>query len=262
MPTRETPWPAGTPNWIDIGVDDIEAAVTFYTELFGWDVPEGKEETGGYRTATLNGYPVAGLSPKMEPNENTYWNNYFATRDADMTAKRIVDAGGQIVVEPMDVMNFGRMAVAVDTNGSPFSIWQAIDHIGCGIYNEPGAFIWNENLSSDPAQAKSFYTKVFDYTIVSSDAMKVAGNVYNLVVLQGVDAAPENAVAGLGDSEQMGGGNYWLTWFASADVDASSAQVEKLGGKIIAPPFDTPIGRMVVVQGNNSEVFGMLEVSN
>ena len=36
MVTRDTAWPSGTPCWVDLGVDDIGRAVTFYSTLFGW----------------------------------------------------------------------------------------------------------------------------------------------------------------------------------------------------------------------------------
>ena len=40
MPTRNTPWPAGTPCWVDYGAADLDAAKAFYTEQgldYGYD---------------------------------------------------------------------------------------------------------------------------------------------------------------------------------------------------------------------------------
>ena len=56
MPTRTTPWPAGTPCWIDLASTDLPAARTFYAEVFGWTVPAGPPEAGGYSSATLDGH--------------------------------------------------------------------------------------------------------------------------------------------------------------------------------------------------------------
>lgn len=257
MSTRDEKWPAGTPNWLDIGVDDVDAAVSFYSALFGWDIQEGSEETGGYRMAMLKGRPVAGVAPKMEPNEHTYWNTYIASDDVDATAEKIKAAGGTMFVEPMDVMTFGRMLVAVDTNGAPFSVWQAYDHIGAGIYNESGAYIWNENLSTDPEKAKTFYTDVFGYTYQSFGEPQENEPEYSVILREG-GSTMDDCIGGLGSSSQMGGGNHWLVWFAVDDVDASTAKAAELGGSAVAEPFDSPIGRMSVVQGTNSEVFGMI----
>lgn len=265
MATREEAWQPGTPNWLDLGVDDIDAAVSFYSSLFGWDVEEGSEETGGYCMATLKGRPVAGLSPKMEPSEHTYWNNYIATANTDETVEKIKAAGGTIFVEPMDVMTFGRMAVAADTNGAPFSIWQAMDHIGAGIYNEPGAFVWSENLSTDVEKAKKFYTDVFGYGYQVFGDPEGTGEAdapeYN-VVMRDNSTSMEDCVAGLGDSSMMGpGGNFWLAWFAVEDADASAAKARELGATVVAEPFDSPVGRMAVIQGTNSEMFGIIAMA-
>jgi predicted enzyme related to lactoylglutathione lyase len=40
MPTRDEAWPQGTPCWVDLGVDDVDAARTFYTQLFRPDRSE------------------------------------------------------------------------------------------------------------------------------------------------------------------------------------------------------------------------------
>ena len=38
----------GVPSWIDLGADDVAVARKFYGGLFGWNVPEGPPEAGGY----------------------------------------------------------------------------------------------------------------------------------------------------------------------------------------------------------------------
>ena len=63
MVTRDTPWPAGTPCWVDLGVSDVPKAIAFYTALFGWDVQPGPPEAGGYSMARLEDRNVAGIGP-------------------------------------------------------------------------------------------------------------------------------------------------------------------------------------------------------
>ena len=57
MVTRDTAWPGGTPCWVDLGADDIDKATAFYRGLFGWDIPPGPPEAGGYSIALLRGRP-------------------------------------------------------------------------------------------------------------------------------------------------------------------------------------------------------------
>lgn len=257
MPTRDETWQPGTPNWLDLAVGDVEAAVRFYSQLFGWDVQEGPAEAGGYRMALLRGRPVAGIAPKMDPSEHTYWHTYLASDDADATAERIRAAGGTILIEPMDVPTFGRMLVAEDPNGAPFSVLQARDHIGAGIYNESGACIWNENLSNDPEKAKAFYGDVFGFTFQSFGQTRPGEVEYDVILREG-GTTMDDCVGGLGDSSSSGGGDQWLTWFAVDDVDTSAVKVGELGGRVVTEPFDSPVGRMSIVAGLGAEVFGLL----
>jgi uncharacterized protein len=55
------------------------------------------------------------------------------------------EPGGQLFVDPFEVMDVGRMAVAADPGGAVLGIWQARAHIGVGLANEPGTLCWNEN---------------------------------------------------------------------------------------------------------------------
>jgi predicted enzyme related to lactoylglutathione lyase len=81
--------------------------------------------------------------------------------DADATTAKVTAAGGTTIVEPIDVMTFGRMAMFLDPLGAPFSVWQAGDHIGAAIVNEPNTLCWNEMACRDPEAAVRFYGEVF-----------------------------------------------------------------------------------------------------
>ena len=134
MVARDTAWPSGTPCWVDLGVDDIVKASAFYAGLFGWEIQAGPPEAGGYVMCLTNGRPVAGIGPKQgPPGTPPAWTTYLAADDADNTARMVKTAGGQVLMEPMDVMDVGRMAVAADPGGAVFGIWQARTHIGVGL---------------------------------------------------------------------------------------------------------------------------------
>ena len=67
MVTRDTPWPDGTPSWVDLGSNDIPKAIGFYSRQFGWEIEPGGPEMGGYTMARLGGRNVAGIGPIMGP---------------------------------------------------------------------------------------------------------------------------------------------------------------------------------------------------
>ena len=253
MPRRDTPWPNGTPCWVDYGAADIDAAKAFYTTVLGWGYTGGEPEFGGYLTATVDGEQAAGMGPQQDPNDPPRWTTYFAADDAAATAARITEAGGTVLMGPMQVGPMGTMVIALDPQGNPFGLWQSGVNTGVRIHNEPGALAWNELMAGDTAAAKEFYSSVFGFTFDQMDA-ETAG--------EGMDyftfSTGGNPLGGLGASDpSMPKG--WLTCFAVDSTDAAVATVEAKGGKVTMPPMDTPFGRFAIVEdpwGASFEVMG------
>jgi uncharacterized protein len=251
MPTRDTPWPEGTPCWVDIGVPDIDAAREFYSALLGWDYTGGDPEFGGYLTATMKGENAAGMGPQQDPDDPPRWTTYFATDDAAATAAKIRDAGGTVLVEPMEVGPMGTMVIALDPQGNPFGLWQAGMHTGARIYNEPGSLTWNEAMTADSAAAREFYASVFGF---SFDEMGGPDMDYTTFRLS------ENPLGGLGGTQpNMPTG--WLTCFAVASTDDAVGTVEGRGGKVLMAPMDTPFGRFAVLEDPWGAPFEVMQSS-
>jgi uncharacterized protein len=145
MPERDGYLP-GVPCWIDTSQPDPESAVAFYGGLFGWDfedvMPPGSQ--GKYFVARLHGGDVAavGSQPEGAP-QAAAWNTYVSVESADDAAAKVRDAGGNVVMEPFDVLDAGRMALLTDPEGAAFCVWQAKEHKGARIVNEPGSLIFN-----------------------------------------------------------------------------------------------------------------------
>lgn len=249
MPTRNTPWPAGTPCWTDYGAADLEAAKTLYAGLFGWAFEGGDPEYGGYLNATRKGLPAAGMAPLMNPGDSPSWTLYFATDDAASTAARIREAGGTVVVEPMAVGPFGTMAIAADAQGNAFGLWQSGEHTGYRIYNEPGALVWEEAAVDDPAAARQFYSAVFGFTFA-----EVPGAEGYTTFATGGDP-----LGGLG-GHQPGSPKGWTVCFAVASTDDAVATVEGAGGKVTMAPMDTEYGRFAVVEDPWGAPFSVMQV--
>ncbi len=159
-----TKYEPGTPSWVDLGTPDPVDASRFYSGLFGWSITEGPPEAGGYRMCMLDGKAVAGLGMQMNTDMPPWWTTYISVADADETAVAIKEDGGSLLVEPMDVLDVGRMAVAVDPAGAVFSIWQPRLHIGAGIVNDVNTFCWNELMTRNPQRSVEFYGAVFGWT--------------------------------------------------------------------------------------------------
>ena len=237
MPTRDTPWPDGTPCWVDYGAADLDAAKAFYSGLFGWEYTGGEPEFGGYLNATLEGRQAAGLGPQQDPDDPPRWTTYFAASDAAATVARIRDAGGTVLVEPMEVGPMGTMVIALDPGGNPFGLWQAGVHTGVRVHNEPGALAWNEAAVDDPEAARAFYSAVFGFQYD-----EVPGAEGYTTFRTG-----DRPLGGLG-GHQPGSPRGWTTCFSVADTDAAIRKVEAGGGTVTMAPLDTEFGRFAVVE--------------
>ncbi len=253
MVTRDTRWPSGTPCWVDVSVDDVPKAIAFYQALFGWDIQAGGPEVGGYAVAHLGDRVVAGLGPKFgAPAAPSAWTTYLAADDADVVAEKIKAAGGQVVQGPMDVMEEGRMAIAFDTTGAPFGLWQGGKTTGVGLANQTGALTWSEHVSWDFDAGKAFYRSVFgyEYQDVSGDGFR-----YAMLMVDGRE------VAGIGQyvpGTPAGTPAAWSTYFAVDDTDAAVASAVENGGSVVQPIRDSPYGRIGVVTDNQGAIFSLI----
>ncbi len=248
MPIRDTPWPAGTPCWVDYGARDVQAAQAFYGQLLGWSWTGGEPEYGGYLIATKNGRQVAGLGPLMGADDSPAWTTYFATDDAAASAAHIRDAGGTVVVEPMEVGPMGTMVIALDPQGNPFGLWQSGVNTGVQLHDEPGALAWNEAAVDDPEAARAFYSAVFGFRY--DEVPGVEG--YTTFT------TGDRPLGGLG-GHQPDSPKGWTTCFSVAGADDAVATVEAAGGKVLMAPMDTDFGRFAVVRDPWSAPFSVME---
>jgi predicted enzyme related to lactoylglutathione lyase len=250
-------YPDGVFNWVDLATTDPEGAKAFYGGLFGWefeDVPTG----GGpdYTMCRIEGNSVAGLSimqPDMlEQGVPPFWSSYVKHDNADSIAAKITEAGGNLMMPPMDVMEEGRMLMATDPTGAPFGVWQPKNHIGAQLVNAPNTLFWNELQTNDVEAAKNFYSSVFDWTHETDKNGYVAL------------AADGRVQAGLMAIQEEWGEvpPNWAIYFLVDDVETAVAKVHKLGGNVLNPPMDVgDMGRLSVVQDPQGGIFTIMESS-
>jgi predicted enzyme related to lactoylglutathione lyase len=251
---NEIQYDHGEPTWQDqVSPDDAKAAA-FYTDLFGWECPAGGEEFGGYRSCTLNGRSVAGITPQMDPGP-TAWTIYFNTRDADETAAKTRDLGGQVLFEPMDVGPMGRMAVLMDPTGAVFGVWQPGMHRGAQARDEDGAACWHELMTGDAAAAKAFYSALFGWGM-KSGTTDSSGNEYTEFSVGekhvgGIMTRPPDMPAEVPA--------HWAVYFQVSDLDGSMARVGELGGTVLMGPMDIQPGRIAAVADPTGANFYLFE---
>jgi hypothetical protein len=253
--SERTSYEPGTPSWVDLSTPDVDASAGFYGALFGWEVEAAgpPEETGGYGMFKLGDKLVAGVGPLMQEGQPAVWSTYVATDDADAAVARAKEAGGVAIVEPMDVMDAGRMAVVTHPAGGFIGVWQAGRHTGAQIVNEPGALTWNELQTRDPDGAKAFYSALFGWTPEDQEMGDFTYTVFNLGD-QGIAGAMPMP-PGVPDEVPA----YWLVYFAVEDCDASAAKAQELGATQMFAPMDIPgVGRFAVLTDPHGTAFAVI----
>lgn len=242
-----------TPRWVDLGTSDLEGAKRYYSELFGWE-PESMsmEEAGGYTILRKDGKQVAGAGPLMMDGQPTAWTTYIYVDDLDATTARVVEAGGTVLVPPMDVMDVGRMAVFMDPQGAVVSGWQPKAHQGAELFNEPGALTWNELASRDVEGSKRFYGTVFGWEGKTSP---YGATSYTEFFAGGQTTA---GMREMGEQDPPNVPPHWLAYFAVADCDATTEKARQLGGSVMVPPMTIPAGRFSVLADPQGAVFAVI----
>ena len=254
-----TSYEPGTPSWVDLSTPDLGEAEAFYGALFGWEAHEAPDpEAGGYTFFTLGGTggkEIAGVMPLMNEGQPPAWTTYVSVRDVEATAHEVQVAGGQVLMEPADIMGQGRMAVFADSQGAVIAAWQPMEFQGAAVVNEANTYCWSELASRDIEAAKAFYPKVFGwepdthafgtstYTEWQADGRSVAG------MVQMDDQWPEDLPP------------HWSVYFAVDDCDQAAAKTVELGGSVSWPPTDIPVGRFAVLDDPLDAHFSIIRLT-
>jgi predicted enzyme related to lactoylglutathione lyase len=273
MPDRDG-YPPGVPCWVDTSQPNPDSAGEFYGGLFGWEFEDvmPPDSEAKYLMARIRGRDVAAISspPQAAPSMAT-WNTYVWVDSADETAAKAREAGGQVVTEPFDVMDAGRMAVIADPEGAVFCVWQANENKGAQVVNEHGSVNFNGLNTRDPEGAKAFYGAVFGWDVLElgpGGAMwTLAGYGDHLEELtpgtregmasMGAPAGFEDVVAALTPirDDQADVPPHWSVTFGVDDADATAERATRLGAELVVPPMDAPWVRMTVIRDPQGATF-------
>jgi predicted enzyme related to lactoylglutathione lyase len=232
----------------------------------------GPDSPARYFIARLRGGDVAAIaSPPEAAPLNATWNTYIWVDSADETAAKVRDAGGRIVSEPFDVMNAGRTALFTDPEGAAFRVWEAREHTGARVVNEPGSLNFNGLNTRDAGGARSFYGAVFGWEMLevghAMHAWRLPGygdflertdpELRKRMAQSGAPEGFEDVVATLNPiaDDQPAVPAHWSVTFAVEDADATAERAVELGGEVVVAPFDAPWVRIAVIRDPQGATF-------
>ena len=239
--------------WTDLGTTDPAAAKRFYKSLFGAtieDLPMGPGSEK-YSMLRVSGKDTAAVYPMSQKgNAPPAWIPYIAVRSATRTVNKAKEAGGTILIAPMDVMDKGRVAVIVDPSGATIGIWQARAFPGAGLANKPGTVTWHDLNASKRAAASKFYSKVFGWK--QSDR-KIGGKPYHVFTLKG------STVGGMWPEPAKNLPPCWITHWNVDNCTQTAVKAKKLGGRVFMGPLGVPgMGQFALIKDPQGAVFGII----
>lgn len=114
----------GAISWSELMTNDVDAAKTFYGQLFGWHFEDAPMEEMTYTIVKANGEEVAGIMtiPSEAGPMPAAWGVYVTVDDVDAAAEKAVALGGKIFVPPQDIPEVGRFCVIGDPQGAFISM--------------------------------------------------------------------------------------------------------------------------------------------
>ena len=116
----------GALAWNDLSSRDPDTAVTFFADLFGWDIQPMQSGSMPYWMINVDGIGQGGIMPMPEmvpPEVPANWLVYFGTENTVATAESAVALGGSVVVGPVEMPGM-TWAVIADPQGATFGLLQ------------------------------------------------------------------------------------------------------------------------------------------
>ena len=233
----------GTFSWVDNATTDQEGAKAFYAAVLGWEYRDSPIGDGVYYSMALtDGEDAAAIAPQQQDEIDqgipAHWNSYVTVDDVDAVSARVNDLGGNLVVQPFDVMDVGRMSVLLDPTGAPLCLWEARANIGAKVVNQHGALCWNELNTRDAEAARTFFGELLGWTY--EPLPPEAGMEY--WTIKNGDRS-NGGIRPMGPEMPAEVPAHWLTYFGVDSIDAALEAASANGGEVI-------MGRTELAPGN------------
>lgn len=190
---------------------------------------------------------VAAISPTTD--QFPHWNSYVTVASADDAAAKAKQLGANVIEEPFDVMDAGRMALFQDPTGAALCVWEARDQIGAGRVNDPGCMTWSELHTPDPNKALEFYTGLFGWNTQKVDTQ--GGPSYTIVQVG------ERSNGGVMDAQEGEPPN-WLPYFTVESRDDAADEAKQLGAQEFAR-MDMEQGKIAILADPQGAPLGVFE---
>jgi predicted enzyme related to lactoylglutathione lyase len=122
--TSFSPTLLGRCAWNELLAADQQAALDFYTGLFGWSLPEPMDmgEMGNYQFVDHDGVMVGAVMRKPAEAPVSAWTHYFRVADINAAKAAVEAGGGTIMIDVMEVPGGDWIIQGTDPQGAFFAL--------------------------------------------------------------------------------------------------------------------------------------------
>jgi predicted enzyme related to lactoylglutathione lyase len=115
---------AGFVGWRELMAGDAGKVIDFYVALFGWtkDEPFDMGPMGKYYLFSAQGVSTGGMMNKHAEVPMAHWGYYLNVDGADAALQRVKDAGGKVIMGPMQVPTGEWASTCFDDQGVYFGL--------------------------------------------------------------------------------------------------------------------------------------------
>jgi uncharacterized protein len=110
---------------VELQTNDLAKAKQFYSKLFDWKLQDMPMPGGGsYTMIDVGGGTGGGMMTNQAPGTPPHWMAYVGVDDVRAATRKAKDLGAKVVVEVMEVGEYGTMSVITDPTGATIAMWQ------------------------------------------------------------------------------------------------------------------------------------------
>ena len=113
--------------WADLSTPDPQRGAKFYSDLFGWKLDKGENDSSDYLHIKNGEEYIGGIPPAhhRDPQAPAHWLIYFQVADVEATANKAQAQGGKILMPPRKMEGVGSFAIIADPQGAVFAIFKS-----------------------------------------------------------------------------------------------------------------------------------------
>ena len=228
--------------WRDLLTNDVTGIKRFYGELFNWEFEGRSSGDTSYALIKKDGSPIGGviyLKRKDQKISESRWLSYLSVPDVDQAVEHVRNGGGDVLKEPKDISDRGRIAVVRDPQGAILALLRTSGGDPPDNDISTGNWMLNELWTTDVTAAITFYKTLAGFKQETIDLP--AGETYHQLI------KAERIRAGVVQVPWKDVTPNWLPYIALLDISATITLAKTLGGKVLLEPGDTISDDLVAV---------------